>query len=55
MHKITPFLWYNGQLDEAITLYTSVFRNSKVLSTSSRYSDIRVFVCFILRHSQGTA
>jgi predicted 3-demethylubiquinone-9 3-methyltransferase (glyoxalase superfamily) len=34
MHKITPFLWYNGRLDEAITLYTSVFRNSKVLSTS---------------------
>jgi predicted 3-demethylubiquinone-9 3-methyltransferase (glyoxalase superfamily) len=34
MHKITPFLWYNGRLDEAIALYTSVFRNSKVLSTS---------------------
>jgi predicted 3-demethylubiquinone-9 3-methyltransferase (glyoxalase superfamily) len=34
MHKITPFLWYNGRLDEAIALYTSVFRNLKVLSTS---------------------
>jgi len=33
MHKITPFLWYNGQVEEAMTLYTSVFRNSKVLST----------------------
>ena len=34
MHKITPFLWYNGQIEEAITLYTSAFGNSKVLSTS---------------------
>jgi predicted 3-demethylubiquinone-9 3-methyltransferase (glyoxalase superfamily) len=34
MHKITPFLWYNGRIQEAVTLYTSVFPNSKVLGTS---------------------
>jgi predicted 3-demethylubiquinone-9 3-methyltransferase (glyoxalase superfamily) len=34
MNKITPFLWYNGQIEEAKTLYTSAFPNSKVLSTS---------------------
>jgi predicted 3-demethylubiquinone-9 3-methyltransferase (glyoxalase superfamily) len=34
MQKITPFLWYNGQVQEAATFYTSVFPNAKVLSTS---------------------
>lgn len=28
--KITPFLWFNGNVAEAIELYTSVFKNSKV-------------------------
>ena len=31
--KITPFLWYNNQAAEAAKLYTSVFKNSKMLST----------------------
>ena len=34
MSKITPFLWYNGQIKEAADLYTSVFPNAKVISTS---------------------
>ena len=34
MTKVTPFLWYNGNLNDAITLYTSVFPNSKVVGTS---------------------
>jgi predicted 3-demethylubiquinone-9 3-methyltransferase (glyoxalase superfamily) len=34
MNKITPFLWYNGQIKEAVALYTSVFPESKVISTS---------------------
>lgn len=28
--KITPFLWFNGNIEEAIELYTSVFKNTKV-------------------------
>jgi len=32
MQKITPFLWYDGQAEEAIKLYTSVFKNSKIIS-----------------------
>jgi predicted 3-demethylubiquinone-9 3-methyltransferase (glyoxalase superfamily) len=31
MHKITPFLWFDGQAEEAMHFYCSVFRNSKVL------------------------
>lgn len=30
MQKITPFLWFDGQVDEAINYYTSVFKNSKI-------------------------
>ncbi len=30
MQKITPFLWFNGNIEEAINFYTSVFKNTKV-------------------------
>ena len=29
MPKITPFLWYDTQAEEAMKLYTSIFKNSK--------------------------
>jgi len=32
MNKITPFLWFNGQAEEAANFYVSVFNNGKVLS-----------------------
>lgn len=31
MHKITPFLWFDGQAEEAMHFYVSIFRNSRVL------------------------
>jgi predicted 3-demethylubiquinone-9 3-methyltransferase (glyoxalase superfamily) len=34
MQKITPFLWFNGQIQEAVAHYTSIFPDTKVLSTS---------------------
>jgi predicted 3-demethylubiquinone-9 3-methyltransferase (glyoxalase superfamily) len=30
MQKITPFLWFDDQAEEAVTFYTSIFRNSKI-------------------------
>ena|ERR1044072_695412 len=30
MQKITPFLWFNNNAEEAVMLYTSVFKNSQV-------------------------
>jgi predicted 3-demethylubiquinone-9 3-methyltransferase (glyoxalase superfamily) len=30
MSKITPFLWFNNNAEEAIKLYTSIFKDSKV-------------------------
>lgn len=32
MQKITPFLWFDGQVEEAVNYYTSIFKNSKVHS-----------------------
>ena len=32
--KITPYLWFDNQADEAAHFYVSIFPNSKLLSTS---------------------
>lgn len=34
MHKITPFLWFDDQAEEAMNHYVSIFENSKVLSVN---------------------
>jgi predicted 3-demethylubiquinone-9 3-methyltransferase (glyoxalase superfamily) len=34
MQKITPFLWFNDNAEEAMNFYLSVFRNSKALSVT---------------------
>ncbi|HEY3888353.1 MAG TPA: VOC family protein, partial [Caulobacteraceae bacterium] len=38
MPKITPFLWFDNQAEEAANLYVSVFKNSKILEIS-RYGE----------------
>jgi predicted 3-demethylubiquinone-9 3-methyltransferase (glyoxalase superfamily) len=38
MQKITPFLWFNGQAEEAMNFYVSIFKNSKV-GHVSRYGE----------------
>ncbi|PSJ60227.1 VOC family protein [Pseudaminobacter soli (ex Li et al. 2025)] len=30
MQKITPFLWFDNQAEEAAKFYTSIFKNSKI-------------------------
>lgn len=35
MQKITTFLTYNNQAEEAMKFYTSVFKDSKILSTNA--------------------
>lgn len=32
MPKITPFLWFDGKAEEATNFYTSIFKNSKIVS-----------------------
>jgi predicted 3-demethylubiquinone-9 3-methyltransferase (glyoxalase superfamily) len=36
--KITPFLWFDTQAEQAAEFYTSIFKNSKILHVS-RYGD----------------
>src|SRR2546430_13016639 len=38
MQKIVPFLWFDGNAEEAMNFYVSVFKNSKVLSVT-RYGE----------------
>lgn len=38
MQKITPFLWFDNQAEEAMYFYTSIFKNSKVGSVT-RYGE----------------
>ncbi|RXK58912.1 VOC family protein [Lacibacter luteus] len=33
MQKITPFLWFDGNAEEAMNFYLSVFKDSKKIST----------------------
>jgi predicted 3-demethylubiquinone-9 3-methyltransferase (glyoxalase superfamily) len=34
MQRITPFLWFNDQAEEAANFYVSIFKNSKVVRIS---------------------
>ena len=38
MQKITPFLWFDDKAEEAMNFYVSVFKNSRVVS-STRYGE----------------
>ena len=38
MQKITPFLWFDGNAEEATNFYISIFKNSKIVSVT-RYGE----------------
>ena len=38
MQKITPFLWFDDNAEEAVKFYTSIFKNSKIVTTT-RYPE----------------
>ena len=38
MQRITPFLWFNDNAEEAMNFYISIFKNSKVLNVA-RYGE----------------
>jgi predicted 3-demethylubiquinone-9 3-methyltransferase (glyoxalase superfamily) len=33
MQRITPFLWFDGNAEEAMKFYVSIFKNSRIVST----------------------
>ena len=38
MQKITPFLWFDGQAEQAANFYTSLFKDARILSVA-RYGE----------------
>ena len=38
MQKITPFLWFDNQAEEAVNYYISIFKNSKIVGVT-RYGE----------------
>ncbi|MBA2114407.1 VOC family protein [Bremerella alba] len=39
MQRITPFLWFNDQAEEAVEFYLSIFDDSRVL-TQTKYGEV---------------
>jgi len=48
MKKITPFLWFDTQAEEAMNFYCSIFKNSKALSVTPGPNGIAQTVNFEL-------
>ena len=48
MKKITPFLWFDTQAEEAMNFYVSLFKNSKVNNVSRRPDGNAFIVSFEL-------
>ncbi|MBI1805502.1 MAG: VOC family protein [Ignavibacteria bacterium] len=39
MQKITPFLWFDNQAEEAVNFYISIFKNDSKILGMSRYGE----------------
>lgn len=55
MKKITPFLWFDDQAEEAMNFYLSIFKNSRVLSVSPGPNGKAFTVSFELDGQEFTA
>ena len=55
MQKITPFLWFDNQAEEAMNFYVSIFKNSKVLGVTPGPNGIAQSVTFKLEGQEFMA
>lgn len=55
MQKIVPFLWYDGKAEEAANFYTSLFKNSRIVSTMPGRNGTVMGVTFQLEGQQFIA
>ena len=51
-HKITPFLWFDDQAEEAMRYYVSIFKTSKVLGVTPGPNGKAMSVTFELEGQQ---
>jgi predicted 3-demethylubiquinone-9 3-methyltransferase (glyoxalase superfamily) len=54
MPKITPFLWFDSEAEEAMNFYLSIFKNGKVLNVNRRNGKV-LTVTFELEGQQFIA
>lgn len=47
MNKITPFLWFDNTVEEAMNFYASVFKNTKIISVQRQGPNGPVFTSTI--------
>jgi predicted 3-demethylubiquinone-9 3-methyltransferase (glyoxalase superfamily) len=55
MKKITPFLWFDQEAEDAMNFYISVFRNSKVLGVTPGPNGVAQSVTFELEGQEFMA
>jgi predicted 3-demethylubiquinone-9 3-methyltransferase (glyoxalase superfamily) len=55
MKKITPFLWFDTQAEEAMNFYISIFKNSKILNIAPGQNGIASTVSFELEGQEFIA
>jgi predicted 3-demethylubiquinone-9 3-methyltransferase (glyoxalase superfamily) len=55
MQKITPFLWFDHEAEEAMNFYTSIFKDSKVLSVTPGPDGTAMAVTFELEGQEFMA
>jgi len=55
MQKITTFLWFDNQAEEATNFYVSVFKNAKVLNVSRGPNDTVFTTSFTLEGQEFIA
>lgn len=55
MKKITPFLWFDHQAEEAANFYVSVFKQARILSISRKDEDAVFSVTFELEGQELVA
>ena len=41
MRKISPCLWFDGNAEEAVNYYVSIFSNSKIDNVAVSYTHLR--------------
>src|SRR5215207_1685988 len=55
MKKITPFLWFDDQAEEAMNFYVSIFKNSRVLGVTPGPNGVAQSVTFELEGQEFMA
>lgn len=53
MKKVTPFLWYDGKAQEAAEFYTSIFKNSKIVSSNTMSATFQIDGCEFIAFNGG--